>query len=214
MRICFQSARPKTSRFLRAAVAGIVALSLGHAVAEEPSVAACRMVVTAKYTLPQVARPIPGSQETVFAAAWKTQGGTVRLLSQAQFDALGLDWAAFTAQTGTAASGELAKPELIRDSRGVLECAILRPSQPGGDVTGAVLAPDFLKRFAPLFGSKLLVAIPDRGTVFLFPKLASRYMDYAQRVLAVYRQSDAPVSREVYEQSATGLRAIGAYEEP
>ena len=217
MRICFQSARPKNSRWLGAFVAlGAFWAGIGNAASEEPSPepSACRMVITAKFTLPQVAQPIAGSQETVLAAAWKTPGGTVRLLTQSQFAALHLDWPAFAAQTGAAASGDLAKPELIRDARGVLECAILRPSQPGGDVTGAMLAPDFMKRFAPLFGSKLLVAIPDRHTVFLFPKLASRYMDYAQRALAVYRQSDAPVSREVYELSATGLRAIGAYEEP
>jgi len=194
------------------------ALGSGEAAAEEatPEAAAWRVVVTAKFTLPQVAQPITGSQDIVTAAAWKTPEGEVRLLSQNQFDALHLDWATFSAQTGASASSELAKlkPELIRDARGVLECAILRSGQAGEDVSGAVLAPDFLKRFGPLFGSKLLVAIPDQRTVFLFPKLASRYPAYADRVLSVYRKSAHPVSREVYELSATGLRAIGAYEEP
>lgn len=220
MRICFQSARFKTSRLL-AGIVALAAVALGSvdAAAEEPQpeAAAWRVVVTAKFTLPQVARPIAGSEQTVMAAAWQPPGGEVRLLSQNQFAALQLDWAAFTAQTGKSASSELAhlQPELIRDARGVLECAILRAGKSGdGDVTGVVLAPDFLKRFAPLFGSKLLVAIPNGRTVFLFPKLASRYPDYAQRVLAAYRESTHPVSREVYELSAEGLRAIGAYEEP
>ena len=221
MRICFQSARFKTSRLLAGIVAlGALTLGTGNASAgaEEPApeVAACRVVVTAKFTLPQVSQSIMGSQEAVLAAAWKNPAGQVRLLNQNQFSALRLDWAAFAAQTGAASSCALAqiKPELIRDARGVLECAILRAGQPGDNVTGVVLAPDFLKRYAPLFGSKLLVVIPDQRTVYLFPKLASRYPDYAQRVLAVYRKSPNPVSREVYELSATGLRAIGAYEEP
>ena len=219
MRICFQSARSKTSRLLAGGVAlAAFALGCGNAAAEEasPEAAAWRVVVTAKFTLPQVSQPIAGSHDTVLAAAWKTPDGEGRTLSQNQFAALHLDWAAFTAQTGASASTELAKlqPELIRDARGVLECAILRAGQPDDDVTGVVLTPDFLKRFAPLFGSKLLLAIPDRRTVYLFPKLASRYPDYAERVLAVYRKSAHPVSREVYELSAAGLRAIGAYEEP
>jgi hypothetical protein len=209
MRLWWQSARFKTVGLL--AGIALAALSAGDGRAEEPQPGALRVVITAKFTLPQVSQPIAGSQETVAAAAWKDRG-EMRLLSQNQFAALGLDWAALNAKNAASAAAELAqiKPELIRDARGVLECAIVHSE---GDLTGLTLAPDFLKRFAPLFGSKLLVAIPDRHTLFIFPKLASRYPDYAERVLTVYRKSPQPVSREVYEASAAGLRAIGVYEQ-
>ncbi len=158
---------------------------------------------------------IPGAQSTQLAAARATEKGGLELLSQEAFDALGLDWAAFQSTTAKAASAELsrAKVEWIRDHHEVIECAILRAASPGGDITPAILAPDFLQRFTPVFGRKVLVAIPERGTVFLFPRLASHYQDYAARVLAVYCKSKTPVSPEVLELSATGLRAIGTYEQ-
>jgi len=184
-----------------------------------PSPSTWRVVIAAKFTLPQVTAPIPGSKEAVFAAAWVTAAKErmVCPMDQNAFDALGLDWKAFSAKAASAASAELAalaKPELIRDRREVLECAILRSRYLPDDITAVVLSPDFLPLFAPLFGSKLLVAIPDRHTIFLFPKLASRYPNYASRMLAIYRKSECPVSREVFELSADGLRAIGTYEEP
>ena len=157
---------------------------------------------------------IPGAQSTQLAAARVSEKGGVEFLSQEAFDALGLDWAAFQATTAKAASTELsrAKVEWLRDRHEVIQCGILRSASPGGDVTPAVLAPDFLQRFTPVFGRKILVAIPERGTVFLFPRLASRYQDYAARVFTLFRQSKTPVSAEVLELSATGLRAIGTYE--
>ena len=183
-----------------------------------PPEAAWRVVITGPHH-PQDAQtqPIPGAKETLFAAARSaTAEKPFPLLSQEEFGALGVDWAAFRARSATAASAELArlKPELIRDRNAVIECAILRYKRPADDLTAAVLAPDFLQRFTPLFGRKMLLALPDRHTVFLFPRLASRYQEYAGRVLAVYRQSECPVSREVFELSAEGLRAIGAYSEP
>jgi len=182
--------------------------------------AAWRVVITGPHH-PQDAQtqPIPGAKETLFAAARSATAAEEKpfpLLSQEEFGALGVDWAAFRARSAAAASAELArlKPELIRDRNAVIECAILRCKRPADDLTIAVLAPDFLQRFTPLFGRKMLLALPDRHTVFLFPRLASRYQEYAGRVLAVYRQSECPVSREVFELSAEGLRAIGAYSEP
>lgn len=161
---------------------------------------------------------IPGALSTELAAAradGKSAKGELDFISKEEFDALRLSWPEFQAQTASAASAELArvKVEWIRDRHQIIECAILRGARPSDDITPAVLAPDFLKRFTPVFGRKVLLAIPERGTIFLFPRLASHYQDYAQQVLAVYRKSKHPVSREVLELSATGLRAIGEYEE-
>lgn len=159
--------------------------------------------------------PIAGAQSTELAAARATAKGDLAFMSREEFAALGVGWPAFQAQAAPAASAALAgvNVEWIRDRRQVIDCAILRGARPGDDITPVILAPGFLKRFTPVFGRKVLIAIPERGTIFLFPRLASRYQDYAARVLGVYRQAKAPVSPEVLELSATGLRAIGAYEE-
>jgi len=157
---------------------------------------------------------IPSALKTELAAARETSAGDLAFLSQDDFESLGMDWKTFQAKTGPAASALLVglKPEWIRDRNQVIECAILRAARPSDDITPVILAPDFLKRFTPIFGRKILVALPDRRTIFLFPRLASRYQDYADRVVAIYRKSDVPVSREVLELSASGLRAIGEFE--
>lgn len=225
MRFRRQSASCKTGFRKLAWIAVLACCTLGGNVRADdaPAVAlsTCRVVIAAKFTLPQVSQPISGAKDTVFAAAWlsTTDGGktdAVRFLSKDEFGSLGLDWSEFAAKTTDAASAEFSKlePELIRDRNEVIECAVLHAKRPVDNITSTVLAPDFLKRFAPLFGSKLLIVIPDRQTIYLFPKLASRYQDYGERILSRYRKSECPVSREVFELSVTGLRAVGAYEEP
>jgi len=229
MKFYRQSARFKTGflRVLLTALAICCALqaspaSVQEAPSQPPPESAWRVVlVGVLHAQNAQTEPIPGAKDTKFAAAWAANaegvpGRPVVYLSQEKFAALGVDWAVFRAKSAAAASAELAslQPELIRDANQVIECAIFHSKCPVDDITAAILAPDFLKRFTPLFGRKMLLAIPDRRTVYLFPRLASRYPNYAERVLAVYRKSECPVSREVFELSAEGLRAIGAYAEP
>ena len=217
-----QSARFKTD-FLRHAGAVLLACLATCALAEPPAgpvpESTWRVVITGFFH-PQNAKtqPITGAKDAKFAAARvaTVEGGAVTFLSKEEFAALEIDWATFSAKTAAAASAELAKiqPELIRDRNQVIECAILRAKAPADDITSAILAPGFLKHFTPFFGCKILLAIPDKQTVFLFPKLASHYQEYGDRVLSIYHKSECPVSREVFELSATGLRAIGEYTEP
>jgi len=216
MKFCRQSARFKTGLRKLVRLTVCVGWMAGVAHAKTMPESTWRVVVAGSLRpLGTQVQPIPGARDTKYAAAWVT-ADTVVFLSQEQFAKLGVDWAAFSAKTADAASAELAKiqPEFIRDRNQVIECAILRSKAPGENITAAVLAPDFLKRFAPVFGRKMLLAIPDKETVFLFPKLASRYQDYGERVLAAYGKSASPVSREVFELSTEGLRAIGEYTGP
>ena len=225
MKFCRQSARLGLRKLAWLAVGlALFGVAVGAvAPAQSAPESAWRVVITG-FLHPQNAQtePIPGAKDAMFAAAASvpTGGGKtgngVRLLSKEEFAALGVDWAAFRARSAAAASAGLAglEVELIRDANEVIECAILHSQSPADDLTVAVLAPDFLKRFTPLFGRKMLLALPDKQTVYLFPKLASRYQNDAGRVLAVYRKSERPVSREVFELSAEGLRAIGEYTGP
>ena len=63
-----------------------------------------------------------------------------------------------------------------------------------------------------IFGPSLLVALPNRFTVYVFPELASEYKDYAPMVIRAYEESAYPVSLEVFEISQSGIRAIGTFE--
>ncbi len=208
MKFCRQSAR----------LIAILVACAGFAQADPPAppAAATWRVAVVGYQHPAgtMVSAIPGALKTELAAARETAVGDLAYLTQADFEALGIDWKTFQAKSAPAASALLAglKPEWIRDRNQVIECAILRAERPADDITPVILAPDFLKRFTPIFGRKILIAVPDRRTLFLFPRLASRYQDYADRVVGIYRKSDVPVSREVFELSDAGLRAIGEYE--
>ena len=166
-----------------------------------------------------VSEPIAGAKKTELVAAMKRGvDGTTRLdvsyLGRAQFDALKLDWAAFTAQTQANAEAELkaVKTEYVRDRKKVIVHATVR--SPHGLVASAVLAPKFLDLFKDTLGEKVLVVIPNRSTAYVFPALASNYQDYAPMIFEAYRATAFPVSTEVFELSRDGMKAVGAFEEP
>jgi hypothetical protein len=55
--------------------------------------------------------------------------------------------------------------------------------------------------------------VPNRYSVFVFPALASEYRNYAPMILRAYQDSAYPVSLEVFEVSAAGIKAIGLFED-
>ena len=164
---------------------------------------------------PPLSKAIPGAHGTVLAAACLVpNSGDLRYVRRDEIDGPIADaaWEAFAEAARPAAAAELARlePEYLRDKDQVIQCAILRSDRQ--TTAGALLAPDFLKRFRDIFGSKLLVAVPNRFTIYIFPALASRYAGYGERVVAEYRDSTYPVSREVFELSAEGMKAVGTFE--
>jgi len=72
-----------------------------------------------------------------------------------------------------------------------------------------VLSKGFLPRFSALFGPELLLAIPARNKVYVFPKLANRLSAMKQTIRDDFLISPAPVSLELFELSAKGLRTVG-----
>ena len=66
-------------------------------------------------------------------------------------------------------------------------------------------------RIEDLRGKK--VAVPNRYTVYVFPRLASEYKEYSPLVMGAYHDSAYPVSLEVFEISPGGIRAIGVFED-
>jgi len=98
-------------------------------------------------------------------------------------------------------------PNLIRDSRGVLEMAVLTTDS--ALLATAVMSKGFLSKFSALFGPELILAIPARNKVYVFPKLANRLPAMKQIIRDDFLISPAPVSLELFELSAKGLRTVG-----
>lgn len=162
---------------------------------------------------PPVANPVEGSERTLFAAGALRDDELVTFGS-ADFSALKMSWADFQAQARKNAAADLRtlKPRYVRNRKNVIEYAALESTHPL--VASAVLAPKFLELFADTLGEKVLLVVPNRSTAYVFPALAGNHRDYWPMVFAAYRATPYPVSIEVFELSAAGLRAVGVYEEP
>ena len=77
-------------------------------------------------------------------------------------------------------------------------------------VTASSLA-DEPETFAETLGPELLVAIPNRNTVFVFPKQSVVFQTFSDTMFTEYQSSTHPVSRELFELRKGKLIAIGTY---
>jgi len=160
-----------------------------------------------------VSSPLAQSERTEIASGVLLDAD-LQAFSKAEWEGLGVTKEEFDQRVKMNAAGDLAelKPEYVRNRRKVIEYAVLRSEKP--IVATAVLAPRFLQLFQDTLGPKVLVAVPNRYTAYVFPALASNYADYAPMIFRDYRETPFPVSVEVFEFSPEGIKAVGAYEEP
>lgn len=170
------------------------------------------LVPEPKFMRPEVSWPIERSDRTVMAAAYAL-GKDVKTMTRRTFEALGVDEAEFLKRARKNLSARLAKahPDMIRDSDGVLQCVLFREA----DQTQAafMFAPDLLSRYTNIFGVELVLIAPHRSMLLVFPKLASRFEEFAADALIAYKNSPYPVSLEVFEIDAVGVRAVGTFQE-
>ncbi len=159
---------------------------------------------------PEVSFPISGARRTVLVPGYLSDGEP-QYFSRKDWDALGLNWEGFRTRAAQNATEKKFHAELIRDLHQVVQYAAITSEDP---LTATmILSPDFLKEFKGIFGPTVLVALPNRYTVYIFPGLASEYKEYSPMIIRAYQDSAYPVSLEVFEISASGMRAIGAFED-
>jgi hypothetical protein len=166
------------------------------------------ILIEPDFMLPQVSFPISGAKHTLLVPGYMTEDGP-QYFTKKDWAAAGLTWDTFRARAAQNATEKKLTGELVRDSKKVVQYATITSDDP---LTATmVLSPDFLKRFQDIFGPTVIVAIPNRFTVYVFPGLASEYKDYSGMVLSAFNDSTYPVSLEVFEISAAGIKAIGTY---
>jgi hypothetical protein len=160
-----------------------------------------------------VAEPFAGAKRTEVAAGTFTDS-ELNPFTKEEFDKLGWSWDSFSTLAQYQAATDL--PDLrysfVRDRRGIITYARVDSDRPV--VSSVVLIPGFLDLWQSTLGEKVLMVVPNRFTAFLFPRLASDYLEYWPMVFRAYRETAYPVSVEVFELSADGWRCLGAYEEP
>jgi hypothetical protein len=74
-----------------------------------------------------------------------------------------------------------------------------------------VLAPEFSTLFSETLGPDILVAIPNRFRIFVFPRASPAYQRFSEIVIAEYDSSAYPVSKELFSIRKGKLVAIGSY---
>ena len=152
--------------------------------------------------------PIAGAQRTVMVPARSTNG---ELLPLSRDEVSAVTREKIFESAAKAASEVLAglKPRFIRDERKVIQCALLESSSPL--TASAVLAPEFAALFSDTIGPDLVLAIPNRFRIFVFPKASPASQRLSHIVVAEYDSSAYPVSKELFSLQKGKLIAIGSY---
>lgn len=104
------------------------------------------------------------------------------------------------------------KPEMVRDSRGVILYAILADKDPF--LTSALLSPDLIERFRETLGDRIHAVLVDRHRIYLFPATGGLLQEYGPALVEEFRQTPLPVSLEVFLIDDSGYRVIGELERP
>jgi hypothetical protein len=103
----------------------------------------------------------------------------------------------------------LVKPELIRDSSGVITA--LRLEFPDPTFSSLLLLPDLGNRYADLLGPDCYFAVPNRQTILCFPRLATDIQSFAALVHSLYHNDPWPISTEIFEIADGRLRVCGNF---
>jgi hypothetical protein len=106
---------------------------------------------------------------------------------------------------------ELIKPEMLRDTHGVITALRLYSSDP--TLSGILLLPDIGNHYANLLGPDCFFAVPNRRTVLFFPRLASDIQSFSPLVHSLYHNDPWPISTEIFEIANGKLRASGRFSE-
>jgi hypothetical protein len=155
--------------------------------------------------------PVDGTRETVFTFYRALDDAT---LAPAKPQELGdRERAAVKIQTESHARKllELIKPEMLRDTHGVITALRLYSSDP--TLSGILLLPDIGNHYANLLGPDCFFAVPNRRTVLFFPRLASDIQSFSPLVHSLYHNDPWPISTEIFEIANGKLRASGRFSE-
>jgi hypothetical protein len=101
------------------------------------------------------------------------------------------------------------KPDVIRDSSGVITAVRVESADP--TLSSVLLLPDIGNHYADLLGPDCYFAVPNRQTIYFFPRLAADIQSFAALVHSLYHNDPWPISTEIFEIAQGHLRACGRF---
>lgn len=194
------------------AVAALLSCGLRAGAEGETGKEAYCVLIEPSFERPGVFEKIAGAKRTVLVPARETALG-MEIYGKEAFDELGLTWEEFAAKAAPGADRLLStlKPRYERDHRGVVTHAVLESEN--HRTASLVLAPSFREMFRKTLGSELVVLIPNRFTIFVFPKLASDYAAYGEAIVEMYQNATYNVSVEIFLIDDERLKVIGQFQD-
>ncbi|MFN0130270.1 MAG: hypothetical protein ACKV19_26710 [Verrucomicrobiales bacterium] len=160
---------------------------------------------------PMVKRMLKGGRVTALVPGKETDVGGVRYYTASEFEALDLGWGGFRKRAEATAERVWAKlkPEVEKDGKGFVRSAVVRGTS--HLTASAVLAPKFYETFRATMGDDLVVLIPDRFTIYVFPRPMGEYKAMGPKILEAYADATYPVSYEVLLLNKEGLSVLGSF---
>ena len=186
----------------------LIFLGAGNAVANKQEGDPILLIVPS-FERPAVCRYLPGSKRTLITPSLMQNNGETQPLGANEVT-IPEEWDRFIKSAKERSALQLAtlNPEMIRDSHGIIQMAVINSESPL--TASTILASGFLQHFSAIFGPELLVAIPTRNKIYVFPKLANHLQEMTGTIRDDYLISPMPVSTEIFELSRNGLHAVGS----
>jgi hypothetical protein len=193
-------------RKLKCALSFLIVVAVARSAAEET----WHLLIEPIFMRYEATWPIDRAERTVLVPARYVNGEILPLKSD-DIVTLGATRDKILASAPKAASEVLATltPRFIRDENKVIQCAVLESENPL--TASAVLAPEFASLFNETLGPDVLVAIPNRYRIFVFPRGTPAFQRFSEIVIAEYDSSSYPVSKELFTVRKGKLTAIGSY---
>ena len=160
----------------------------------------------------EASRAFCGSKKTILTPARETETG-VSDFSKEEFAALGITWEEFLTRATAAAARLLPtlREEIHRDDKKTALYATLKSDRQFTPMV--MLTAEFRKKYASIFGEKLIVLTPDQYTLYVFPRNFSDFQKLGQRIVTDHEEALYPASIEAFEVTADGVRCIGAFDD-
>lgn len=203
--------RPKGERLSRIPLTGIILMLAvclaGNSRGEEGALPS--LLLGGYFEKPPIRRYLPGSKRTLIYPAMIGRHGEITPVTGFSLRNDDDAWDSLVRDFRERASLLMATldPVLVRDRHGVIQMAVITGEDPM--TASCILSPGFLPRFSAVFGPELIVAVPTRNKIYVFPKLANRLSEVGTTIRDDYLGSPSPVSCELFEMTKSGLRTVG-----
>jgi len=161
---------------------------------------------------PEVFTRVEGAKKTLMVPVQEWDYG-VRLFSAKEWKKQAFDNAAYRRDAEAVADGVIAtvKPELVRDSRGVVLYALIRGEDPF--LSSILLSSKFLPLFKKSLGDSVRVVLVDRQLIYVFPVAGGKLDEFGAALAEQYQETKQPVSLEIFEVTDKGFKVIGSIED-